>query len=269
MGLGLKLRHETNPFIIKLIAEPSDNEAYLTYSFAEPIPKGLGPEDFIGAVVEIDRPWKKEDDEYKYGGRYSYAVVSHVSVDYNWDSDSNVPEDEEDRCIVLRCVGQVCAGDWAFNDSDIIIVYYPSENASSWNKTYVSEFIGASAEGDTIWVELTKTIDSSTGDVTYEGTSSDKDSNVVHDAQSLRTLLTKVHFYCRNEGNTDGYFTARLQDKKYKTKLYLLSNYYWYHHDQITDLVSEIKETNISTGVYKYNYHIKFTVPAANVISIN
>lgn len=28
-------------------------------------------------------------------------------------------------------------------------------------------------------------------------------------------------------------------------------------------------ETKISTGVYKYNYHIKFTVPAANVISIN
>jgi len=267
MGLGLKLRHETNPFVIRLIAEPSDREEHHKYSFAEPIPKGLGPEDFIGAVVEIDRPWKHEDDEYKFGGRYTYAVVSHVSVDYYWDSDSNVPEDEEDTCIVLKCVGMVSEGDWPINDSDITITYYPSENASSWNKTKINETIGVMAYREAIRVVLSKTVDSSTGDVTYEGTSEDEYSNAVYDATYLGSALTAVTFECKNEGYADCYITAKLRDKNFRAKAYLLSNYYWYRPDQITNLVSEIKETKISAGGYKYNYHLKFTVPAANVIS--
>lgn len=255
----MRLRLEDDARLtIKVVATFDKETKTYSYALAEPIPKGLGPEAFIGAIVEVSIPqWAAyEPGEFPFGHRVIYSHVSVVAYETYMDDDTGEPTDFNYTSIGLRCTGDINEFDWPNDEIDIYIQYYPYDTS---NADWV--FDERHLPTETI-IKLTKTVDEATGDITYDGVLTGKIAERMRQPQfeavSGRPLTMWVNGI--NGLECTSCIESIINTGYNKPAIIRLSRYLDYEPSEVTVTKSQVE---YKKGVY--SYYLNFTVPAANV----
>lgn len=254
--MRLRLEDDTR-LTIKVVATWDKETKTYSYALAEPIPKGLGLEAFVGAIVEVSIPqWSTfMPGEFPGGYRVVYSHVSVVAYDTYMDDHTGEATDFEDTAIGLRCTGNLNDFDWSDDEIDIYIQYWPYSTYTDW--VYNRKHMPAKTT-----IELIKTVDEATGDITYDGvlTGQSAKDMILPDYEAVSGHPLTMYVKGNNNLKCTSCIESIFSESYKKPTIIRLSRYLDYEPSEVTVTKSQVEYKN---GVY--SYYLNFTVPAANI----
>lgn len=258
-----KLRRENSGFDITIIRNEDNNRFYLEGT----LPPNIKPVDFIGQVCKlkeiVDGAVPSNPDKLQY--RYRYGVITEATSDEVLNISANVYGIVKVRLSVLFR--------FAANHSDLQIYFdYFPENGSTGTvqSSYLMSNLSPS-DDDTYreFIDLDKTVDSATGDVTYSGT------GFIHMSNSNTAQLIQHGYLILRTTEKTGYTPkysawSKITAIDSNTKNIYLDRYLIWPADKVTN--AQITVTNDGSqpstryfGFKMYPVSVSFTVPAANL----
>lgn len=261
---------DSGKLVIKINGIYDREKKSYSYELAEPLPPGLGVEDFVSAIVETRIPqWYTRETPYPCGNRYVYSHVTDVTYDGYMDEETGKVESAEDETIHCRFVINPNYGDWSDKETRVEFEYCPAN--SSYTTLYVEKSLGPY-----INMKLSKTVDEATGDITYDYTAGDGDVSkylyeIGPEKESTAILFQVAGPDGKIQGNT--YHTKVIATELPRGGSPAPTIYYfarYLNHEPSEVIVNESVATCERHGTYPnsyftYAFHLNFTVPAANV----
>lgn len=258
-----KLRRETTRADITIIRNEDNNRFYLEGT----LPPNIKPSDFIGQICVlkeiVDGAVPNNPDKLQY--RYRYGVITEATSDEVMNISANVYGISKVRLSVLF---RFAAN---YSDLQIYFDYYPQNGSTGTvQASYLMSNLSPS-DNDTYreFIDLDKSVDSTTGDVTYSG------SGFVHISNlNYAQLIQHGYLILRTKekvGYTPKYSVwSKITAIDTNTKNIYLDRYLIWPEDKVTN--AQITMTDVGSqpstryfGFKMYPITVTFTVPAANL----
>lgn len=254
--MRLRLEDETR-LTIRINGEYNTKINDYTYDLAEDLPAGLGPEAFIGAIVEMRMPvYDRSDPDNYWGYKLLYGHVTSVAKET--DADKN------DATAQITCKFTMDIGDgfWASSEYVGCLEYYPEGN--EWTGEHASIYHESRERYIELRIDLTKTVDETSGDVTYDGTLTTHYDILFPNREPYSFDLRYTNGAGKKESWTT-YVTADKMASSYTSATIRLARYLDYDPTEVIINESKVTQQSVKPDDYLYVYHLNFTVPAAKV----